>query len=58
MADSDLELTASLRPTATTMQPCSRALSDQSMDPDLVQRLVLHTVGQKSDLAICLARYE
>lgn len=58
MDGSDLELTASLRLTATTMQPCSRALSDQSMDPDLVPRLELHNVGQKSDPAICLAPYE
>ena len=57
MADSDLELTALLRLTATTMQPCSRVLSDQSTDPDLVQRLEPHTAGQKSDPAICLARY-
>ena len=57
MAGSDLELTASLRLATTTMQPCNRALSDQSMDPDLVPRLVPHTVGQKSDPAICLARY-
>ncbi len=57
MAGSDLELTVSLRLTATTMQPCSRALSDRLMDPDLVPRLVLHIAGQKSDPAICLARY-
>ena len=57
MAGSDLELTAWLRLTATTMQPCSRALSDQLMDPDLVPRLEPHTAGQKSDPAICLARY-
>ena len=58
MAGSDLELTVSLRLTATTMQPCSRALLDQSMDPDLVPHLELHNAGQKSDPAICLARYE
>jgi len=57
MAGSDLELTVSLRLTATTMQPCSRALSDQLMDPNLVPHLVLHIAGQKSDPAICLARY-
>ena len=56
MAGSDLELMASLRLTATTMQPYSRALSDQLMDPDLVPRLALHTAGQKSDPVICLAR--
>ena len=58
MAGSDLELRVSPRLIATTMQPCSRALSDQSMDPNLVPRLELHTAGQKSDPAICLARYE
>lgn len=58
MAGSDLELTASLRLAATTMQPCSRALSDQSMDLDLVPRLELHTAGQKFDPAIYLARFE
>lgn len=58
MAGSDLELTVLLRLTATTTQPCSRALLDQSMDPDLVPRLEPHTAGQKSDPAICLARYE
>jgi hypothetical protein len=57
MAGSDLELTVSRRLTATTMQPCSRGVSDQSMDPDLVPRLVLHIAGQKSDPATCLARY-
>ena len=57
MAGSDLELRVSQRLTATTMQPCSRALSDQSMDPDLVPRLELHTAKQKSDPVICLARY-
>ena len=58
MAGSDLELTALLRLTATTTQPCNRALSDQSMDPDLAPRLELHIAGQKFDPAICLARYE
>ena len=57
MAGSDLELTVSLRLTATTMLPCSHVLSDQSTDPDLVPRLEPHTAGQKSDPAICLARY-
>ena len=57
MAGSDLELTVSLRLTATTMQPCSRALSDQLMDPNLVPRLELRTAGQKSDPATCLAQY-
>ena len=57
MAGSDLELTVSPRLTATTMQPCSRALSDQSMDPGLAPRLEPHNAGQKSDPAICLARY-
>ena len=57
MAGPDLELTVSLRLTATTMQPCSRALSDQLMDPNLVPRLELRTAGQKSDPATCLAQY-
>ena len=57
MADSDLELTASQRLTATTMPPCSRVLSDQSMDPDLAPHLVLHIAGQKSDPATCHVRY-
>jgi hypothetical protein len=58
MAGSDLELTALLRLTATTMQLCSHALSDQLMDPDLVPRLEPHNAGQKFDPAIYLARFE
>ena len=58
MAGSDLELTASPHLTATTMRPCSRVLSDQLMDPNLVLRLVPHISRQKSDHAICHALYE